>query len=275
MGSDMTAFLTYIAPPEIVIINADYGGPVIQYESMVERYISEGRRIEINGMCSSACTLALTSPNACVTKTGQAAWHQAYDHDTRQPMPEVTERMIRYLPPKLRTYLDGKIQRNYTPETILGYDRLIALGVKPCDPKAEVPPTWTVKTDYSTVAAKVSISPEQPATTPQTDKTEEWNKYWTWASRASSSQFGKTYKVNRCFEDGICSTAVYYYDYKSQFVTAVEYHKGKKLTDRMVCRSASPESPSMTCVGWYDQKTVKYFQDPKSGEYFESSHASR
>lgn len=270
----MGAFLTYVSPPEVVVINRDHGGVVSLYEEMVAKYISEGRRIEITGMCSSACTLALSSPKTCVTKTAQAAWHHAYDPDTHALMPHVTQRMIQNLPKKLKYYLEDKIQRDYTPETILNYDKLVSLGVKSCDGHEETRPVWTAKSETSTVTAKVNL-PEEEFPASKNNKSEEWSDYWGWAQRASKEQFGRPLTVDRCFEDGVCSKSVYYYDRKRQYVSAVEFYKGQKVTDRIVCRSASETSKTMTCVGWHDQNVVKYFQDPKSGEYFEARQASR
>ena len=171
MGVKMGAFLDYVPPPQIVVVVQDSGGIVSRYEDLVAKYISEGRRIEIRGMCSSACTLVLTSPNACVSKNGEAAWHQAFDSDTHEILPQVTRRMIEKLPPKLREYLEGRIQRDYTPATILDYDRLTALGVKSCDEPTEQasnkPPAIMTEAFYAGVAKRsaaleVKAAPNKP-----------------------------------------------------------------------------------------------------------------
>lgn len=168
----MGVFLTYVPPPQVVVVAQDSGGIVSRYEDMVAKYISEGRRIEIRGMCSSACTLVLTSPNACVAKNGEAAWHQAFDSDTHEILPQVTRRMIEKLPPKLREYLEGRIQRDYTPATILDYDRLTALGVKSCDepveqtitkPAVNKPPAIMTEAFYAGVAKRTAALEVKPA----------------------------------------------------------------------------------------------------------------
>lgn len=269
----MGLFLTYVPPPEIVIINHDAGGVVRQYEDLVARYASEGRRIEIKGMCSSACTLALGVPGACVTKTGQAAWHHAYDPDTHEMLPQITKRMIQNLPTKLRAYLDGKIQRDYTPETILGYEQLVALGVKSCDVPAEQIPAIMTNAFYSTVTKKVNIkTDEEFPVSRETTKLEEWTTYWAWAERRSNAQFGNAFKSSNCFSSGLCTKIVYYYDKKGQYAEAVEHIRGSKVVDRLVCRSASAASPDMTCTDWSDGFTIKYLRH-RDGKSFTAEPA--
>lgn len=266
----MGFFLTYVPPPQIVVVVQDSGGIVSRYEDMVAKYISEGRRIEIRGMCSSACTLVLTSPNACVAKNGEAAWHQAFDSETHDVLPQVTKRMIEKLPPRLREYLDGRIQRDYTPATILGYEQLTALGVKSCDEPAEQfitkpavnkPPAIMTEAFYAGVTKKVSIQTDEefPASG-KPDKIAEWNSYWAWAERQSKAQFGGVSRDKQCFDAGVCAHMVYYYDKSGRYSEAVEHRRGSTVVDRMVCRSASPTSPTMTCVGWVDGEVLKYRQ---------------
>ena len=136
----MGALVNYVPPPSEIVITHDAGGYVNEYEYIVSKYIQEGRTIKINGLCSSACTLVLTSPKACVGRQATVAWHQAYDNNTHESRPDVTRRMIEYLPAKLKSYLSDKIQADYTPATTLYYKDLVALGVPSCDePKPAEP----------------------------------------------------------------------------------------------------------------------------------------
>lgn len=199
----MGFFLTYVPPPEIVVVNHDYGGYVRLYEEMVARYISEGRRIEIKGMCSSACTLVLTAPGACVTKSGEAAWHHAFDPETNRTMPEVTNRMLEKLPPKLREYLDGKIQREYMPETTLGHDQLVALGVKSCDEPVKKEPAIMTEAFYAGVTRKVNLEPVKTAPAPNKPVVgEPLGGYWPWGNIR--------YKIKNCVPGSLCANVSYY-----------------------------------------------------------------
>ena len=227
----MGVFLTYVPPPQIVVVVQDSGGIVSRYEDMVAKYISEGRRIEIRGMCSSACTLVLTSPNACVAKNGEAAWHQAFDSETHDVLPQVTKRMIQNLPPKLREYLDGRIQRDYTPATILGYEQLTTLGVKSCDEPTEQaanktpsimtnafyenltrklsmqtevkPSATTTEASYAGATKKVTISTVKTVPAPNKPiKQESLGGYWPWGNNH--------YKVKNCVSGSLCETVSYY-----------------------------------------------------------------
>lgn len=125
-------------PPAItqpVVIREDGGGEVASYMEQAYRYKVEGRRVEIRGSCRSACILALSVPNVCVDKNAVVKAHQAYSELSHVLRPDVTEKMISTLPKKIHDKLEGKIQRDYTPDSILTYDELRDLGVSDCSKK--------------------------------------------------------------------------------------------------------------------------------------------
>jgi len=258
----MGALVHYVPPPSEIVITHDAGGIVSEYEYIVSKYIQEGRTIKITGLCSSACTLVLTSSKVCVGRQAIVAWHQAYDNETHHPRPDVTERMIEYLPAKLKTYLEGKIQPDYTPETTLYYDKLVSLGIPACDaPKAPEPAPLTTTVTYSTPVS-------HPLTLPS-DKAEQWTKYWNFAVRQSESQYSGGKYARHCFKNGQCSLTVYYFDKQGNYTSAVEYRRKGEVIDRMVCRARDVDSSSMTCTGWNDEAVVHYEKD-STGNYVEA-----
>jgi len=129
----MGAFLNPPPPPAIVIVEKDGGGLVADYEAAVSRYNAENRRVEIRGSCRSACSLALGVKNVCVGKGAVVKWHQAYEKYTGAPRPDITERMLGYLPWRVRNQVRGKIQERYSPGATLTQEQLIALGIPDCD----------------------------------------------------------------------------------------------------------------------------------------------
>jgi hypothetical protein len=265
----MGAFLTYVAPPQAIVISHDSGGIVQEYEDIAALYAKEGRRIEITGLCSSACTLALTVPNTCVGKNAIVAWHQAYATTTREPRPEVTERMLSNLPTRLKNYLQGRVKVEYTPETTLHYEQLVALGIPACGEPIYKAPTATANVTYSSPVSKPLTPPEVPVK-PVSNKNAEWADFWVYAYNQSRAQFGAPNTAKYCFENSECSRSVYYYDGRRQYVSVVEYYKAGKVIDRQVCRAPTATSKTMTCVGWNDETTSKYVQNPSTGQFVEA-----
>lgn len=60
---------------EALVIRNDSGGVVRQYQRNVDLAIITGEPIRIEGWCASACTLYLSSPQACVTPQATLAFH--------------------------------------------------------------------------------------------------------------------------------------------------------------------------------------------------------
>ena len=84
-------------PPDIkqpVVIYNDGGGLVTKYFEQAYRYKMEGRRVEIRGSCRSACILALSVPNVCVSPAAEVKAHNAYEKYTGVRRPDVTEEML-------------------------------------------------------------------------------------------------------------------------------------------------------------------------------------
>lgn len=72
----MTGFLD--APPAIeapVVITDDRGGVLAQYAQQAINYFAQEREVRIQGVCNSACTLAISLPTACVYPQARLGFH--------------------------------------------------------------------------------------------------------------------------------------------------------------------------------------------------------
>lgn len=117
------------APVEIY---EDGGGLVTEYQRKAMQYSLEGRRVEIRGSCRSACVLALSVPNVCVTDGAVVKAHYAFEADTKKPRLDITDQMLSALPVKVKSVLEKNIQPQYTPGATLTYSELRDLGISSC-----------------------------------------------------------------------------------------------------------------------------------------------
>ncbi len=77
------ALLLGLAGPALadLRITRDHGGDLKQYEAKYARLRDKGERVIIDGICNSACTLALgmlPAGKVCVTPRASLGFHQAY-----------------------------------------------------------------------------------------------------------------------------------------------------------------------------------------------------
>lgn len=63
-----------------VVIVADRGGNVGRYANYYADMARRGERVQINGECSSACTMALYYDNLCVGPRAVLGFHSAYTY---------------------------------------------------------------------------------------------------------------------------------------------------------------------------------------------------
>ncbi len=120
----------YLSPPpspQPVVVYKDVGGLVSDYEARTEDYRRENREVRLHE-CRSACTLALSLPNACVYPDAKLKFHQAYNELTREADPGVSARLFDSYPAAVRDRL-GYLTRQYK---VLSGVELIALGVRDC-----------------------------------------------------------------------------------------------------------------------------------------------
>jgi hypothetical protein len=132
----------FTEPPAIyrpVVINNDGGGLVDSYESAVRRYTVEGREVRIKGSCRSACILSLAVPNVCVYPNAVVKAHNAYEQNTGRRRPDVTARMLAFLPTRIQSRLNGRVTDSYNTQTVLSGSELISLGIRQCGEEKHKP----------------------------------------------------------------------------------------------------------------------------------------
>ena len=123
--------MAYLYPPPEpapVVVIRDTGGLVADYKRQTEIYRSQGREVRLHE-CRSACTLALSLPNACVYPHSVLRFHQAYNRDTREIDYRVSDELFSAYPQPVRQRL-GYLTRKYKS---LSGEELIALGVRNCN----------------------------------------------------------------------------------------------------------------------------------------------
>ena len=121
-----------------VAIYKDGGGIVETFLEKAQQYNLEGRRVEIRGSCRSACVIALSVKNVCVAPGAVVKAHSAYEKYSGTLRPDYNQKMLAPVPYRIKTYLEGKLQKNYTPETTLDYSQLRAFGIADCGVKSPV-----------------------------------------------------------------------------------------------------------------------------------------
>lgn len=130
--------MSYLAPPPMpapVIVTKDVGGYVADYEAQTAIYRATGRDVRLHE-CRSACTLALSLPNACVYPDSILKFHLAYDPRNRQPNAQVSQQLFDSYPAAVRARL-GTLTREYK---VLRGSELIALGIRDCNEHKEREP---------------------------------------------------------------------------------------------------------------------------------------
>lgn len=61
-----------------VVITDDLGGEIYAYADRWDQIRAKGLPVEIDGRCSSSCTMGLSNPNVCVTPRAKFDFHFAY-----------------------------------------------------------------------------------------------------------------------------------------------------------------------------------------------------
>lgn len=114
--------------PAPVIVMKDVGGFVADYQTQTAIYRATGREVRLHE-CRSACTLALSLPNACVYPDSKLKFHLAYDPRNRQVNSEVSQQLFSSYPASVQARL-GTLTREYK---VLRGAELIALGIRDCN----------------------------------------------------------------------------------------------------------------------------------------------
>lgn len=159
----------FLYPPpnmEPVAIYNDGGGVVEKYQQAAMQYRLEGREVRISGSCRSACVLALSVPNVCVSPGAVVKAHQAYETYSGKERPDITAEMMGSLPYAIRARLEPNVRREYWSGSILGYSDLVSLGVRPCGQKAH-------KASYKVASVTPVSLPEKQVSNKVNPKTKQ------------------------------------------------------------------------------------------------------
>ena len=109
----------------------DGGGRVDQYLDFVERANQTGERVEIKGICASACTMKLGARGACVHADAQLWFHAArFEDGSLNDL--ATRVLLRNYPPRIRAWARGSGAMNSLKFTPMSGREAIALGVPRC-----------------------------------------------------------------------------------------------------------------------------------------------
>ncbi len=99
------ALLSTQAAAEQVTIRDDYGGVVVDYLKRLDTWEREKKRLVIEGVCESACTLYLSSPNTCVKRTARLGFHAPRGGETNEIDAAAAAYMLNSYPPKVRAWV--------------------------------------------------------------------------------------------------------------------------------------------------------------------------
>lgn len=121
-----------------VAIYRDGGGIIETFLDKAAQYNREGRRVEIRGSCRSACVIALSVKNVCVAPGAVVKAHLPYEKYSGVVRYDYVQKMLDPVPYRIKTYLEGKLQKNYTPEATLNYLQLRNFGIADCGDKSPV-----------------------------------------------------------------------------------------------------------------------------------------
>lgn len=113
-----------------VVIRYDLGGPVV--DRMVEIDALGSERIEIRGLCASACTLYLGAPGVCVARSARLIFHAP--HRDGAPMPDAafwTAVMADHYPPVMARWFLEEVIPAGGDHTLTGREA-VAMGAPQC-----------------------------------------------------------------------------------------------------------------------------------------------
>ncbi len=148
-----TAFVG--APAQAYWETFDGGGRVGDYLDLVSAANASGSRIEIGGVCASACTMKLGARNVCVRADAQLWFHAARNDDGRVNGLG-TALMESEYPWRVRSWASRTGALFSTRFTVMSGAEAIALGVPNCD-RSE--PSFTTRETTPFVSTPVAGGP--------------------------------------------------------------------------------------------------------------------
>jgi hypothetical protein len=118
------------------VVDHDLGGPVAERITQIERLRSNGTRVEIRGTCTSACTMFLGLPNACVRPSARLGFHGPTTAIGLPLMPKDFEYWSRVMadhyPPKLRAWFMQTARHATMSVTKISGSHAIRMGARKC-----------------------------------------------------------------------------------------------------------------------------------------------
>ena len=135
----MTGFLDAPPAPAAIVITEDGGVQLDKFAYAAAQYRKEHRRVVIDGSCRSACCLALSVQDVCVTPRAAVKFHYAYEFGTYRPRYDIINQMLSVIPTSIRIAVDGHLQRNYSAQATLYYSELKSLGIRDCASRGATP----------------------------------------------------------------------------------------------------------------------------------------
>jgi hypothetical protein len=113
----------------------DGGGMVGDYLDVVSAADASAERVEIAGVCASACTIKLGAHNACIHADAQLWFHAARSPDG-QINGLATQIMMQQYPGRIRAWVaSSRALKSLEFKTMSGA-QAISLGVRDCDRSA-------------------------------------------------------------------------------------------------------------------------------------------
>jgi len=120
-------------------ITEDRGGQIGEYLRLFQEMRAAGTVVVIDGMCLSACTLALgILPRAqvCATEQAKLGFHAAWRFDEQNkpvPSPEGTRALLQIYPPAVRRWIAGRGGLGPRMKYLIG--KPLRTIVRSCTPK--------------------------------------------------------------------------------------------------------------------------------------------
>ncbi|MBB4200846.1 hypothetical protein CCR94_16045 [Rhodoblastus sphagnicola] len=121
-----------VAPARAYWESFDGGGEVLDYMEQVHSANARGARIEIAGVCASACTMKLGVRNACVYRDAQLWFHAAHGGDGRVNSLG-TRILLNHYPSAIRAWVMRHNAVASNDLTTMSGSTAISLGVQDCE----------------------------------------------------------------------------------------------------------------------------------------------
>lgn len=132
------------APPDpagaqtVSIVRNDMGGGLESRLRKIAQLRAAGTRVEIRGQCTSACTMFLGLPNACVARSSRLGFHgpQSQHYGISLPPDEFeywSRVMADHYPAPIRAWFMSEARQTTMGLSTISGAEAIRMGARPCD----------------------------------------------------------------------------------------------------------------------------------------------